>query len=571
MFLRTRARVAQVSVCAAVLIVSLLIWGCSSLQVSQVYSRGALVTAAPIATEVGQAIFQKGGNSFDVAVAVGFTLAVVHPQAGNIGGGGFALVRHGESGEITALDFRETAPASSSEDMFLDDTGKVVAGLSVQGALASGVPGTVAGLYALWEKYGTLPFGELVSPAIALADTGFVLDAYLAKSLSLHSKSLNSYEETATIFFPGGRSLKEGDRLIQKDLASTLLRIVEEGPAGFYDGETAQKIVACMEKHDGLITASDLLAYRVIWRDPTHVVFDSLDIYSMPPPSSGGIAVGQILKLLEPYDLSTEFPDSPKYIHLFCEASRLAFADRSVHLGDPAFYDVPSTLLNAQYLNRRRSLIDVDHAQSIGSFEAGSPLTPESDETTHYSICDDSGNMVAITYTLNTSYGSKLVVGDAGFLLNNEMDDFSLKPGVPNTFGLIGAEANKIEPSKRMLSSMSPTLIMDHGKPYAVLGSPGGSKIITTVAQAIMNLTRFQLTPLETVNQPRFHHQWRPDSLYLEAASYDINIVQDLIRRGHNVTERSAYGNLQLISIDDVGMMIPAADPRHRGLAGGVK
>jgi len=536
-----------------------------------VYSRGALATAAPIATEVGQTIFDQGGNSFDVAVTVGFALAVVHPQAGNIGGGGFAVVHNGESGEIAALDFRETAPTSSSSDMYLDNSGEVIDGLSVRGALAAGVPGTVAGLFSLWEKYGSMPFADLVAPAVALADTGFVLDAYLANSFTKYRQALTSFEETADVFFPGGRTLSAGDRLIQQDLAGTLRVIAEDGPAGFYDGKTAHLITTCMEKHSGLIDSVDLASYRPVWREPTHVVFDSLDIYSMPPPSSGGIAVGQILKLLEPYDLSTAFPDSPEYMHLFCEASRLVFADRSVHLGDPEFYEVPSNLLDDQYLNRRRSLIDSDHAQMVENIEAGSPLAPESEETTHFSICDDSGNMVAITYTLNTSYGSKLVVEGAGFLLNNEMDDFSLKPGVPNTYGLVGGEANKVEPNKRMLSSMSPTLILNRGQPHAILGSPGGSKIITVVAQAIVNLVRFQLMPSEVVSQPRFHHQWRPDSLYLEVGSFNINIIQDLIRRGHNVTEREAYSDLQLISVNDMGLMVSASDPRQRGLAGGVE
>ncbi len=543
--------------------------GCSNFNITNYYENGAVASSTPIATKIGSDLFRQGGNAFDVAVAVGLTLAVVHPEAGNIGGGGFALIRDGKSKEVRTLDFREKAPMAAHQDMFLDNDSNVIDDLSTLGALASGVPGTVVGLYELWEAYGTLPWENLVGIAASLADSGFIVDQKLAEKFAVYKNELSEFEETADIFLPGGNTPKAGDRLIQKDLAKTLYKIASQGPDGFYKGETAELIDSCMKKYDGIITTEDLETYDVIWRKPIVFNFDSLLIYSMPPPSSGGIILGQILKLVEPFDLSRYTSQSPEFIHLFCEMSRLAFADRSEHLGDPDYYAIPSGLLDSTYLDKRRGLFDPEHA---GLSEITFPGIPaiESEETTHFSVCDKHGNMVAITYTINTSFGSKLVVDGAGFLLNNEMDDFSVKPGVPNVFGLIGGEANKIEPGKRMLSSMSPTLVLKNGKPLLVLGTPGGSKIITVVAQAIINFTRFGLTPIETVSHPRCHHQWLPDILYLEEGSFDINVLQTLIRYGHNIKEISHYSDLQLIYIDeDNGLMSPVSDPRKRGSSGG--
>ncbi|MBU8933823.1 MAG: gamma-glutamyltransferase [candidate division Zixibacteria bacterium] len=560
------------------LVISLI--SCNGLIVSHYYEHGVLATASPIATGVGTEVFREGGNAFDVAVAVGFALAVTHPEAGNIGGGGFAIIRLGESNQVLALDFRETAPGEASEEMYLDDSGAVLQksylddsgevkrNLSTTGALACGVPGTVAGLHELWEQHGSLPWKYLVGFATSLADSGFVVDEYLAESLTEYRQSLSLFEETASLFYPSGLNVKSGQKLVQKDLAGTLSLIAMQGRDGFYRGQVADTIVACMQRHGGLITAKDLESYQPIWRTPIHFKFDSLEVYSMPPPSSGGIVLGQILKLLEPYDLAPYTPQSTEFVHLFCEMSRLAFADRSEHLGDPDYYHVPVGLLDSAYLKRRRSTVKTNHAGSSESTGPGSPRT-ESEQTTHYSICDAQGNMVAITYTLNSSYGSKLVVGGAGFLLNNEMDDFSVKPGVPNLYGLVGGEANKIEPGKRMLSSMTPTLILQNDRPFAVLGSPGGSKIITTVAQAIVNFTRFDLSLKETVSAPRFHHQWLPDKVYLEEGSFDINLLQGLIRYGHNIKERSHYGDLQAVYITPDGLMTAASDPRKRGSSGG--
>lgn len=325
-----------------------------------------------------------------------------------------------------------------------------------------------------------------------------------------------------------------------------------------------------MQRHGGLISRTDLADYRFVWREPIHIRFDSLDIYSMPPPSSGGVCVGQILKLLEPYEFSRYTPESVDYLHLFCEAARLAFADRSEHLGDPDFVPVSTSLLDEEYLARRRKLIRPDQASPSEQTRPGHLPAGESHQTTHFSLCDGDGNMVAVTYTLNTAYGCKLTVDGAGFLLNNEMDDFSIKPGFPNVYGLVGGEANKIEPGKRMLSSMSPTLVLKDETPFMVLGSPGGSKIITVVAQAIINFARFGLSLPEAVAQPRFHHQWLPDVVYLEQDAFDINVIQGLLGRGHDVRERQPYGDLQAIFVDDDGLMTGACDPRGRGLVAGL-
>ncbi len=561
----TAVRATVTVVCAAFIIA-----GCTGIEVSRYYDNGAVATSSPIATEIGRQVFVRGGNAFDVAVAVGFALAVSHPEAGNIGGGGFALIRDGSSGDIRALDFRETAPAAAYERMYLDDSGEVIEDLSTLGAKAAGVPGTVAGLYELWQAHGTLPWEELVGYAAALADTGFVVDQYLAGSLADHESGLRKFEETSRQYLPTGRAPGAGFSLVQQDLAKTLYLIAAEGRDGFYKGEIASLIDSTMRLRGGLITVQDLENYQPVWREPIHVEFDSLDVYSMPPPSSGGILVGQILKILEPFDFSRLSPNSPQFIHLFCEACRLAFADRSEHLGDPDFYDVPvAGLLDDAYIDERRALIVADHAVPSQEVRPGVIPRVESEQTTHFSVCDRQGNMVAITYTLNASYGSMLVVDGAGFLLNNEMDDFSVKPGFPNIYGLVGAEANKIEPNKRMLSSMSPTLILKDDRPYLAIGAPGGGKIITVVAQAILNLTRFDLTPTETAALPRVHHQWLPDVLYLEEGGFDINVKQALISLGHHIEERSPYSDVQLIYVDPDGSMTGASDPRKRGTTDG--
>ena len=544
--------------------------GCDGLRVTEFSENGAVASASPIASEIGRQVFEAGGTAFDVAVAVGFALAVTYPEAGNLGGGGFAVMRDGTSGEIVTLDFRETAPAAATEKMYLDDTGAVIENRSTTGALACGVPGTVAGLHAIWERYGTLPWEDLVMLSANLADSGFVVDEYLTGRLVKHARDLRAFPSSEKLFYPNGRTPQPGDRMRLGDLAGSLYAIAAEGPDAFYSGSIAEKIVATMQAEGGLITADDLAAYRVHWRQPISFTFDSLEIWSMGPPSSGGIVLGQILKLLEPFDLTPYTPGSPEYIHLFCEAARLAYADRAEHMGDPDFWDVPEKgLLDDRYLMQRRQQIDPNHANQSADVTAGHPEVFESDQTTHYSVCDARGNMVAITTTLNAPFGCKLAVDGAGFLLNDEMDDFSAKPGHPNRYGLVGSEANKIEPGKRMLSSMTPTLILKRGKPVMVLGSPGGSKIITTVAEAIVGFSRFGLSPDEIVRQPRFHHQWLPDEVLLEEGKFDVATVQRLIRYGHDVKERPPYGDLQIIYIQTSGLLSGASDPRGDGAPAG--
>lgn len=561
---RGRRLVAAITVCCIVAVT-----GCDQFQISQQYQGGALATSAPIATQVGAKVFADGGNAADVAVAVAFTLAVVHPEAGNIGGGGFAMIRDAESGEINALDFRETAPAAATETMYLDSSGQVIPNLSLVGAKAAGVPGTVAGMHELWKRYGTKPWEELIEYAVGLADTGFVVDDYLASSLAEYYSDLQHDSVTAAVFFPNSRAPKAGERIVQPELARTLYLIATEGPDAFYEGFIADLIDSTMRRESGLITKDDLAAYTPVWRQPVTFDFDSLTVYSMPPPSSGGIVIGQILKILEPYDMSLMSQTSPEYIHLYAEASRLAFADRSKYLGDPDFVDIPSGLLDSEYLATRRSHIDMEEAHNSDEIGPGAPPLQEGDNTTHFSVCDGKGNMVAITYTLNSSYGSQRMVAGAGFLLNNEMDDFSTSPGVPDQFGLITGEANRIQPGKRMLSSMSPTLVLKDGEPVMALGSPGGSKIISTVAQGILNYSRFSMSLTQLVDAPRAHHQWLPDTLYLEQGGFPIQTQQDLIRRGHMVKERPPMGDMNIVIYTAGGMLMAKADPRSRGTAGG--
>ncbi|MEK7774705.1 MAG: gamma-glutamyltransferase, partial [Candidatus Zixiibacteriota bacterium] len=436
------------------------------------------------------------------------------------------------------------------------------------GAKAAGVPGTVAGLYEMWQSYGTIPWENLVRYAADLADSGFVVSEYLSGSIASAEDGLEQFDETRAIYLPGDNPPKAGDRFIQKDLARTLFAIAAEGADGFYKGETALHIDSCMMVQGGLITLADLEAYRSLWREPLHYTFDSLDIYTMPPPSSGGITGGQILKLLEPYDFSTMTPTSPEYLHLYCEAARLAFADRSQHLGDPAYWQVPGGLLDATYLNERRTHISLSKAESSEHIVPGR-LSAESENTTHFSVCDKKGNMVSLTYTLNDDYGSKLVVSGCGFLLNNEMDDFAVKAGAPNLYGLIGGEANKIAPGKRMLSSMAPTIVTNRGLPLLCLGAPGGPKIISTVTQAIINFSRFHMPLSHVAAAPRFHHQWIPDKIVLERGGFDINTIQGLISKGHTVEEIEPFSNLQMIHFDASGQMAAMSDPRSAGQGAG--
>lgn len=547
----------------------LLFLNCGQNSAQRFYKNGALATAAPIATDIGLDVFNRGGNAFDVGVAVGFALAVVHPEAGNIGGGGFAVIRDGKTGEIKALDFREKAPLAAHEKMYLDSSGKVIEDLSTVGALSCGVPGTVAGLFELWKQHGSMKWEDLVGISAALADTGFILDPYQSNNFKEYQGRLTAFEETSALFFPNGNVLEPGERLILPDLARTLKLIAEHGPPAFYSGDIADSIVATLQPRGGRITKKDLEDYTAVWREPIHFRFDSLDIYSMPPPSSGGIIMGQILKIIEKFDSSDIRHNSPEFIHLFSEAARLAYADRSQHLGDPDYFGIPGFLLNDEYLSSRAKLIDLNHANSSQRILPGTSIEIESSQTTHYSVADKNGNLVAITYTLNSSYGSKLAVRGSGFLLNNEMDDFAIAPGHANLYGLVGGEANKVEPGKRMLSSMSPTIALKGNKPFLILGSPGGSEIITVVAQAILNIGRFDLSLSEALAAPRFHHQWLPDIIELEKNSFDITTKQTLIRYGHNIEEFEPSTDVQAVWINENGEMTSGSDPRGRGISGG--
>ncbi len=568
-----KMRAGSIAALAVIFFINNAFISCNSLTVEKFYKNGIAATSSPIATDVGLEVLRRGGNAFDAAVAVGFALAVCHPEAGNIGGGGFAMIYLAETGEVKSLDFRETAPGLAFLDMYLDSAGNIVPGSSTLGAKACGVPGTVAGLFELWQRHGSLDWLSLVEPAMKLADTGIIVTDYLVYSFLNYKRELSNFPETEKIFLDEGRIVKKGEKFVQKDLAKTLERIARDSCNGFYAGETAELIVRSMQMHGGLITREDLEKYEPVWREPIHFRFDSLDIYSMPPPSSGGVVLGEILMLLEPYDFFKYTPDSPGYIHLFAEACRLAFADRAVHLGDPDFIDNPvGELLDSGYISSRRALIDPDNAGRSDKIGSGLPeknVIKESESTTHYCIADNEGNIVSLTYTINSPFGSKLVVDGAGFLMNNEMDDFAVKPGVPNIWGLVGGKANEIAPGKRMLSSMNPTIILNKGKPFLALGSPGGSKIITTVAQAIVNFTRFGLNLQDVVRQPRFHHQWLPDTLYMEQGGFGINIIQNLISRGHVVKERTRYSELQIIHIGDNGLYSGASDTRRAGMTGG--
>jgi len=558
---------------AVIAVVVFQIISCQSVTVQTYYNNGVVVSSAPIASEIGVDILKKGGNAFDAAVAVGFAMAVCYPEAGNLGGGGFALIYASEFNLVGALDFREKAPLAASRDMYLDEEGNVIPGSSLVGAGAVGVPGTVAGLYELWHVYGSMPWKELLKPAITLADTGFIVDEYLAGSLREYRDELSLFPETQAMFFSDGDMPETGERFTQPMLFNTLRRIALDTLGGFYTGQTADLIVRTMNKYGGLITHEDLANYAPMWRQPVHFKFDSLDIYSMPPPSSGGVILGQILKIIEPYSMINYTADSPEYIHLFAEACRLAYADRAVHLGDPDFTDNPvNQMLDSLYVSSRRKQINLHTAGSSAGITSGMPeeiTLPESENTTHFCVADKDGNFVSLTYTLNAAYGSKLAVAEAGFLLNNEMDDFSIKPGVPNLYGLVGGEANSIAPGKRMLSSMSPTIILKKDVPVMAVGSPGGSKIITSVALTILNFFRYDMNLKESISQPRFHHQWLPDTLYLEENGFPPIVIKKLESMGHKVKERSPYSDVQAIYRNSQGMYIGASDPRGNGKPSG--
>ncbi|MEN2750980.1 gamma-glutamyltransferase [Psychrobacter sp. FBL11] len=523
---------------------------------------GMVATQEALASDIGLKILKDGGNAVDAGVAVGFALAVTLPRAGNIGGGGFMMIYDAEKGKTVALDYREKAPSSASRDMYLDEEGNAVSDLSRFHGLAIGVPGTVAGLLKALEDHGTMSRGQVMAPAIALAEDGIEVTAGLSESLEALSDRLQKWPSTQKIFFKAdGSAYQPGERLKQPELARSLKLIAAQGADGFYKGETASKLVKAVNDAGGSMSLQDLANYEAIAREPVKGDYRGYEIVSMPPPSSGGIHIVQILNILEGYPLKDYGQNSAQTIHLMAEAMQLAYADRAEYLGDSDFIDVPASGLTAQaYADELRTLINPDKATPAATIKANNPLPYESDQTTHFSIVDKDGNAIANTYTLNFSYGTGLVADGTGILLNNEMDDFSAKPGTPNGYGLLGGEANSVEANKRPLSSMSPTLVFKNDKPYIVTGSPGGSRIITTVTQIISNVIDHDMNIAEATHAPRIHDQWLPDEIRTEKA-LNIDTVKKLESMGHTVSPKATMGSTQSIMLTPNGVY-GSSDPR---------
>lgn len=519
---------------------------------------GAVVSAHPLASKVGIEIMKQGGNAFDAAIATQLALAVVYPNAGNLGGGGFMVARLA-NGQTLALDYREMAPSSAHRDMYLDENGEVMKGKSVNGHLSSGVPGTVAGLFES-AKYAKLSFTKLIRPAVDLAEKGFVITAREAGSLNNIQDELNEYNTTPSAF-QKKEPWKAGDTLIQKDLANTLKRIRDKGAKGFYEGRTAQLIVDEMKRGGGIIAPDDLKNYKAKWRTPHTFTYKGYTVAGMPMPSSGGTLLHQMLKMVEDKPLPSYEFLSPQAVQLMTEVERRAYADRTEFMGDADFYKVPvSQITSDAYLKERMK----DYRPNVaGSSKQTKPgiLPKESEETTHLSVIDAQGNAVAVTTTLNNSYGSKTVVGGAGFFLNDEMDDFSVKPGVPNMYGAFGGEANAIAPGKRMLSSMTPTLVLQNDKPFLVVGTPGGTTIPTSVFQTIINIIDFKMSTEDAVYKPKFHHQWLPDQIDVEK-TFPKETRDALEKMGYKINERGSIGRVEVIKVLPGGSFEAVADNR---------
>ncbi|HAJ6402005.1 gamma-glutamyltransferase [Escherichia coli] len=519
--------------------------------------QGMVASVDATATQVGVDILKEGGNAVDAAVAVGYALAVTHPQAGNLGGGGFMLIRS-KNGNTTAIDFREMAPAKATRDMFLDDQGNPDSKKSLTSHLASGTPGTVAGFSLALDKYGTMPLNKVVQPAFKLARDGFIVNDALADDLKTYgSEVLPNHENSKAIFWKEGEPLKKGDTLVQANLAKSLEMIAENGPDEFYKGTIAEQIAQEMQKNGGLITKEDLAAYKAVERTPISGDYRGYQVYSMPPPSSGGIHIVQILNILENFDMKKYGFGSADAMQIMAEAEKYAYADRSEYLGDPDFVKVPwQALTNKAYAKSIADQIDINKAKPSSEIRPGKLAPYESNQTTHYSVVDKDGNAVAVTYTL-----TGIVAGESGILLNNQMDDFSAKPGVPNVYGLVGGDANAVGPNKRPLSSMSPTIVVKDGKTWLVTGSPGGSRIITTVLQMVVNSIDYGLNVAEATNAPRFHHQWLPDELRVEKG-FSPDTLKLLEAKGQKVALKEAMGSTQSIMVGPDGELYGASDPR---------
>ncbi|MDG2341714.1 MAG: gamma-glutamyltransferase [Cytophagales bacterium] len=553
----------KISLFYKILISIFFILSCNEIKKETIYKKGMVSSAHPIASKVGLDILKNGGNAFDAAIGVHFALSVVYPNAGNIGGGGFAVYRLND-GEVGSLDFREKAPLKSYKDMYIsnsDDGLTVVDKKSKIGHLASGVPGSVDGMVKLYEKFGSLDWKLLLEPSIEMAKNGFSLTHKQSNSLNRVMILFDSINDSEVSFVKEIK-WKENDILVQKNLSKTLERIRDKKRDGFYSGLTADYIVNEMKKGDGIISYEDLNNYSSIWRKPIIGKYKDHKIISMAPPSSGGIALLQLLHGAEKLNVGNYEHNSLEYINTIAEIESRVYADRSTYLGDSDFYNVPiDDLIDNKYLDNRFSSIDPSTKTPSNQIKEGNIQFNESEETTHFSIVDEYGNAVSLTTTINGAYGSKVVVENAGFILNNEMDDFSVKPGYPNMFGLIGGEANSIEPNKRMLSSMTPTIIEKNDNLYMVLGTPGGSTIITSVFQTILNVIDFNMGMQEAVDAKKFHHQWLPDFLVVEKNTLNTNLNENLKKMGHKINERSSLGRMDCILIEN-GILEGGADKR---------
>ena len=527
---------------------------------NKTYKNGMVVSAKHEASKVGIDILKKGGNAFDAMIATDLALAVVYPNAGNLGGGGFMVYRLSD-GKNGTLDFREKAPINSKVDMYLNNDNEVIKGLSQNGALAVGVPGTIAGLFEIHDKFGTIPINELFQPAIDLANNGYRLTKKQVNTINNYKELILKLNDSIELF---NKTFKKNDLFINKALAKTLTTISKNGVDEFYKGEIANTLSSYIIEKGGIITKEDFALYKPVWRESLELKYKNLNIITMGPPSSGGIVLGQILQMIENYNLNELGHNSEQYIQLLVEAEKLSFADRSKYLGDPDFNYIPTKeLLNKDYLKSRFKSFSFNNAQPSKSISPGELLINESNETTHYSIVDNFGNAVSVTTTLNGNYGSKLISSDLGFFLNNEMDDFSIKPGSPNMYGLIGGKTNSIEPEKRMLSSMTPTIVELNGKLSMVLGSPGGPTIITSVLQTLLNFYEFEYDMQESVDASRFHHTWLPDKIFYEKNTFSKMVKDNLLNKGYTLNPNySTIGRVDAIHIDENKIFYGGEDKR---------